>query len=127
MKEDEALEDFARLLSLLPGVTIAWTQAWADYLRVGIKIEDRHSLGLLAQLNQHWNVQFGVETDWNCAGGHDEPSCLRYDLRIPTAEAGRRLSKIASVATLLLDELELRQTLDPEEAERRRAVWRQRS
>lgn len=79
----------------------------------GSVCESRTTNPLLSLVHMHWNFVIAVETDWNCAVSHDDPICLRFDLRIPD-----RSSSIESyvVGQHLIDSLEMRGLLTHEGA-----------
>jgi hypothetical protein len=119
---DERLEDLARLLARLPKVTIAWTQVCPSIYRIGMRIDDASSLGLIVHLNRHWNVSLSVETDWECTAAHDAPECVRYDLRIPR-RAGALHSDMSRVAEILITAMKARGLLTTREAGDLRRMW----
>ena len=124
MLTDERLEDLARLFARLPMVTISWTQVCPEMFRVGMRIDEASSLGLIAHLNRHWNVSLFVETDWECAAAHDSPECVRYDLRIPR-RVGEFYSDLSHVAEILIAAMEARGLLPTTEAAHLRLMWRE--
>ena len=83
MNADDSLAHVKRLLGLLPGVTLVWTQKTPTVLRLGLAIKDNCSLATLAHVAVAANVPINVEVAWDCPGGHDEPDCVRYDWRVP--------------------------------------------
>lgn len=119
MTDAEIADELCDLLGLLPGVSIAWRRTGCPGFRIGLQIDDVRSLALLVHCNVHWNVRFGVEVAWHCSEPHDEPGCLRYDLRIPD----RSSDEIYVVGQVLIDRLESRGLLTPDDAERRKRRW----
>ena len=117
MTDPEVVDELCSLLCLLPGVSIAWKQTPHPGYRIGLKIDDARSLSLLVHCNKHWNILFCVEAEWSCTEPHDEPSCLRYDLRIPAWE------NACVVGQVLIGRLRSRGLLTPEDAERRMQMW----
>ena len=83
MDHTESLAHLKRLLGLLPGVELAWGQDTNVMTRLGLAISNPLSLAILAHIAVAANVPLCVEVAWNCPGGHDDASCVRYDLRIP--------------------------------------------
>jgi hypothetical protein len=83
MSADETLTHVKRLLDLLPGVKLAWVQKSPALLRLGLSIDDVHSLAILAHIVVAANVPLNVEVAWDCPGKCDKPECVRYDWRIP--------------------------------------------
>ena len=118
MTDNEIIDEICSLLCLLPGVSVVWKQKPPGIYRIGLRVEDSKSLALLVHM--HWNFIIAVESDWNCSMSHDDPSCLRYDLRIPD-----RSSSIESyvVGQNLIDDLESRGLLTHEDAQRRKPAW----
>jgi hypothetical protein len=86
MNGDESLEHVKRLLGLLPGVTLAWGQVTKATIRLGLVISDPRSVSLLAHVAVSANIPLHVDVAWGCPGGHDDPACVRYDLRVPVEQ-----------------------------------------
>jgi len=86
MNADESLCHVKRLLGLLPGVTLAWERVTPTMIRLGLAISEPRSVSVLAHVAVSANIPLQVEVDWNCAGGHDDPACVRYDLRVPVEQ-----------------------------------------
>ena len=117
MTDAEILDELCELLCLLPGVSVAWKQTTRPGLRIGLRIEDARSLALMVHCNAHWNILFCVEKDWNCSEPHDDPDCLRYDVRIAHRE------QRYAIGQGLIDRLKARGLLTPADAERRKQMW----
>ena len=118
MTDSEVIDELSALLSLLPGVSIAWKQNPPGLYRIGLRVGDYRSLALLV----HWQCNFviAVESDWNCSASHDDPACLRYDLRIPDRSSG---IESYVVGQYLLGYLESHGLLTHEAAQRKRPAW----
>ena len=119
MTDKEVIDELSALLNLLPGVSVAWKQNPLGFYRIGLRVEHHKSLAFLVHL--HWNFVIAVEADWNCSLSHDDPACLRYDLRIPD-----RSSSIESyvVGQDLIKYLETSGLLSHEAAQRKKTAWR---
>jgi hypothetical protein len=124
MNADDSLVQVKRLLGLLPGVTLAWVQKTPTHLRLGLAINDACSLATLAHIVVAANVPMNVEVAWDCPGEHDDPSCVRYDWRVPI-EAGPfdPPSELQLVGGMLARKLKHRGLLNAEEADRLLRAW----
>lgn len=124
MNADDSLVHVKRLLGLLPGVTLAWTQKTPTVRRLGLAINDAYSLATLAHVVVAANVPMNIEVAWDCPGGHDDPNCVRYDLRIPI-ETGPfdPPSNLQLVGGMLARKLKDRGLLNAEEADRLLRAW----
>src|SRR5437868_3295572 len=118
MNPDDSLTHVKRLLELLPGVHLAWTQKTPTLLRLGLSIIDTRSLAILAHVVVAANVPMYVEVAWDCPGGHDDPDCVRYDLRVPV-ESGAfdPPSNLQLVGGMLARKLKERGLLPQDEAD----------
>lgn len=83
MGVDESLATVQRLLTLMPGVSIAWVQKTPSFIRLGLEVRSAHSLARLAHVAGAANVLLVVEVDWHWTGPVDDLACVRYDLRVP--------------------------------------------
>jgi hypothetical protein len=92
---DESLATVQRLLGMLPEVGVAWVQHGSAVFRLGLEVHSPRSLALLAHVALAANVTLAVEVAWGWAGPADDPACLRYDLRVPSRAAGRRMAGAA--------------------------------
>jgi len=118
MTNKEIINDLSDLLCLLPGVSVAWKQKTLGFYRIGLRVEDYKSLALLVHF--HCNFVIAVEADWDCSVSHDDPTCLRYDLRIPDRSSS---SQSYVLGQCLIDSLERRGLLTHEDAQRRKPAW----
>ena len=112
MPDPEAVERVRRLLESLPGVRVAWTQPTPGTARFGLAVSDPRTLARLVHLGCAINMPLVAEVEWSCRTlyEHDDPGCIRYDLRVPvSAQDGSG------------DGLELVEQLLNEEAQRLRA------
>ena len=125
MDAEKSVEHVQRLLALLPGVRLTWTQMPPNFIRLGLAITDARSLAMLAHIVVAANVSLGVEVDWHCPdGGHDDPDCVRYDLRVPL-ESGPfdPPSNLQLVGGMLARKLRDRGLLAPSEANHLLQAW----
>src|SRR5215467_13038961 len=83
MNAGDSLAQVKRLLGLLPGVELAWVHPTPTTIRLGLIVRDERSLALLAHVVVAANVALTIEVAWDCPGGHEDPNCIRYDLRVP--------------------------------------------
>jgi hypothetical protein len=124
MNADDSLAKMKHLLGLLPGVRLAWVQNTPSLIRLGLAISDQHSLALLAHVVVAANISLSVEIAWDCPGGHDDPDCVRYDLRVPV-ESGPfdPPSNLQLVGGMLARKLKDRGVLGVDEAEQLLRAW----
>jgi hypothetical protein len=122
---DESLAQVKRLLGLLPGVELTWVRKSPLLIRIGLAVRDPHSLALLAHTTVASNMPLRVEVAWDSPfGGHDDPNCVRYDLRVPV-ETGpfEPPSNLQMVGGLLARKLKDRGMLNADEADRLLRSW----
>jgi hypothetical protein len=124
MDADSSLGHVKRLLVLLPGVEVAWVQKTSTFIRLGLAIRSPRSLAVLAHLTVAANVPLHVEVAWECPGGHDDPDCVRYDLRVPM-ETGQfePPSNLQLLGGMLARKLKDCGVLDASEADRLLRAW----
>src|SRR5437016_5017458 len=124
MDTDDTLSNVKHLLGMLPGVRLAWEQRRPTLIRLGLAIGDQRSLSLLAHVVVAANVPLSVEVAWDCPGGHDDPECVRYDLRVPI-ETGPvdPPSSLQVVGGTLARKLKDRGVLGVHEAEQLLRAW----
>ena len=74
-----------------------------------MEITDPRTLSRLVHLARAHNFVFAVEVDWDCGPMHlhDDPSCIRYDLRIKTAAGEDEPSELEDLEHALPREREL--------------------
>jgi hypothetical protein len=84
---DDSVAQVKGLLGLLPGVELTWAQKSPAILRLGLAIREPRSLAILAHVAAAANVPLHVEVARECPGRHDDPDCVRYDLRVPIETA----------------------------------------
>jgi hypothetical protein len=124
MSADETLSQVERLLGLLPGVKLAWVQKAPDVLRLGLAINDVHSLAILAQIVVAANVPMNVEVAWDCPRGCDKPDCVRYDLRIPIESGALNPpSSLQLVGGMIAGTLKRKALLPADEADQLLRAW----
>ena len=124
MDADESLIHIKRLLRLLPGVELAWVQDSPTMTRIGLAIREQRSLAILAHVIVNANVPLNVEVAWDCPGGHDDPDCVRYDLRVPReTEPFDPPSNLQLVGCMLARKLKVRGMLEPSEADQLLRAW----
>ena len=95
MDNDDLPSQVKELLASFPGVRVAWFEptlpttsgSYAGYARYGLEISNASTLSRIVHLACSVNVLVAVETDWNCrtSSQHDDPACIRYDLRVEPA------------------------------------------
>jgi hypothetical protein len=120
----ESLEQVKRLLGLLPGVEVVWTQQSPSLVRLGLAVRSPRSLARLAHITYAANVLLVVEVDWGWRGKVDDPECVRYDLRIPpNPERTEPPTTLQIVGIYLARDLKATQLLDAEEADRLQEAW----
>jgi hypothetical protein len=85
MPDLEAMQRVRRLLEALPGVRVAWAQPAPGKARFGLAVSDPRTLARLVHLGCAVNMPLVAEVDWSCGHmyEHDDPGCIRYDLRVP--------------------------------------------
>lgn len=121
---EQVAAEVKRLLGLLPGVEVTWVQKTPTLVRLGLAIRDQRSLSLLAHVTVAANVPLHVETDWACPGVHDNPECVRYDLRVPVEAAPcEPPSTLQLVGGMLAQQLKQRGLLDSREADGLLRAW----
>jgi hypothetical protein len=124
MEADESLAHVKRLLGLLPGVDLAWVQKTPSLIRLGLTIRAPRSLAVLAHVAVAANVPLHVEVDWECRGEHDDPECVRYDLRVPIDTVPfQPPSNLQLVGGMLARKLKDCGALDAKEADRLLRAW----
>ncbi len=124
MSDDETLTHVKRLLGLLNGVELAWSQRTPTNIRLGLAIRDPRSLALLAHVTGAANVPLHVETHWRCHEVHDDPNCMRYDLRVPLESTPcDPPSNLQLVGGMLARQLKERGLLGPGEADELLRAW----
>jgi hypothetical protein len=124
MNTDESLAHVKRLLGMLPGVTLAWAQATPTVIRLGLAISEPRSVSVLAHVVVTANIPMCVEVAWDCAGGHDDPECVRYDLRVPVEQGPfDPPSNLQLFGGLLARKLKDRGVLPAQEAEQLLRAW----
>ena len=124
MEANESLAHVKRLLGLLPGVDLAWVQKAPTLIRLGLTIRAPCSLAVLAHVAVAANVPLHVEVDWECPGGHDDPDCVRYDLRVPIETvAFEPPSNLQLVGGMLARKLKNCGVVDAREADRLLRAW----
>jgi hypothetical protein len=124
MNAEETLLHVKRLLGLLPGMKLAWVQKAPGVLRLGLCINDVHSLAILAHIVVAANVPMHVEVAWDCPGKCDKPDCVRYDVRIPT-ESGpfEPPSSLQLVGGMVAGALKSEGLLPADEADQLLRAW----
>jgi hypothetical protein len=124
MSADETLSHVTRLLSLLPGVKLAWIQKSAAVVRLGLAIEDVRSLAILGHIVVAANVPMHVEVAWDCPGKCDKPDCVRYDWRIPIeSDAFTPPSNMQLVGGMIARKLAEKGLLPQDEADQLLRAW----
>ena len=124
MNADESLAHVKRLLSLLPGVTLAWARVTRTMIRLGLAISEPRSVSVLAHVVVSANIPLHVEVAWDCRGGHDEPECVRYDVRVLVEqEPFDPPSNLQLFGGLLARKLKDRGVLPAHEAEELLRAW----
>jgi hypothetical protein len=105
-------------------VRVTWVRKTATKLRIGLAIEDPNSLAILAHIVVAANVPMGVEVAWACPGRHDDPHCVRYDLRLPV-ESGpiQPPSELQLLGGMLARELKEGGQLPAEQADALLRSW----
>ncbi len=75
------------LLASLPGVRVMWVQPSSDFVRFGLSVSDQRLLARLVHLGCAINMPLVAEVDWSCQSlySHEDPECIRYDLRVPVS------------------------------------------
>ncbi len=62
-----------------------WSK-WRYTASIRFAIDDQRTLGRVVHLAWIANVAVRAEVDWECVDSlHDDPSCVRYELRFPRA------------------------------------------
>jgi hypothetical protein len=124
MNTDDSLAHVKRLLGQLPGVTLAWERVTGTMIRLGFAIREPRSVSLLAHLAVSANIPLNVEVAWDCPGGHDDPACVRYDLRVPIEQGPfDPPSNLQVFGGLLVRTLKVRGVLPALEAEQLLRAW----
>ena len=104
----EPVQRVCRLLEALPGVRVAWCQPMPGNARFGLAVSDPHTLARLVHLGCAVNLPLVAEVEWSCQSlyAHDDPACIRYDLRVPSGPPDEEgWSELSMVAQLLAEEL----------------------
>jgi hypothetical protein len=118
---NDRIERVKALLESLPGVRMAWCQPDMPpgRVRFGMAITDPRTLSRVVHLACAHNLTLAVEVDWNCGPIHlhDDPACIRYDLRVGTAVRGDEPSELEDLEGALPRERDvLRRTSDNEKS-----------
>src|SRR5688572_22476155 len=105
MPDGDAVQRVRLLLESLPGVRVAWTQPSPGKFRFGLAISDPRTLARLVHLGCAVNMPLVAEIDWACQAEyeHDDPTCVRYDLRVPVADGDGPGDGLALVEELLVE------------------------
>jgi hypothetical protein len=122
MNHGESLSHVERLLTMLPGVEIAWKHR--D--RFLMKISSQESLACLATISYAANVLLVVESDWRkfTAGGAHDPEGIRYEFRFQVEpESANPPSRLQVVGIFLARELKARGLLPAQEADSLQEAW----
>jgi hypothetical protein len=124
MTPDESLTHVMRLLSLLRGAELAWAQKSPNFIRLGLMIREPRSLAILAHIAVAANIPLNVEVAWDCPGGHDDPACVRYDLRVPLEDGPFEApSNLQMVGGMLARKLKRDGILAANEADQLLRAW----
>ncbi len=106
--DGDGVERICRLLESLPGVRVAWSRLMPGRARFGLAVSDPRTLARLVHLAYAINMPLVVEVDWSCQAlyRHDDPACIRYDLRVPVTVADGPGMGLALVEELLAEEVQ---------------------
>ena len=99
------MQRVSRLLEALPGVRVAWARPNAGTVRFGLAVSNPRTLARLVHLGCAINMPLMAEVDWSCQAlyAHDDPACVRYDLRVPVSAADGPGDGLALVEQLLAE------------------------
>jgi hypothetical protein len=105
--DHNAVARVSGLLTQLSGVRVVWSRPAPGVDRFGLEVKDARSLARLVHIACATNTPFGVEVDWNCKDfyTHDDPACIRYDLRVPRFAGNGPSDGLSILAGLLADEV----------------------
>lgn len=124
MSPDDSLTHVKRLQELLPGVHLTWEQKTSSFLRLGLAIGDPQSLSVLAHIVVAANIPMNVEVAWDCPGKHEDPNCVRYDLRVPIESVPfNPPSNLQLLGGMLAQRLKDRALLRDDEADHLLQAW----
>ena len=113
--DSEAVQRVRRLLESLPGVRIAWVQTPPGRARFGLAVSNLRTLARLVHLGCAINMPLVAEIDWACGAmyEHDDPGCIRYDLRVPVGADDGPGTGLMLVEELLTEEVQRLAPLGP--------------